>query len=215
MAPKTTGGALELSSKLDINFFASLTVFATGPPYRSGAKARNPWEASRSQRLLKKSFNPHQACKTSTPPRWISGDDRYPVALPVSVLNSTIRPVFFKVTEPRALRFEKVLLFLECQERAEEDNSADYFLEMTRSPVAVRALKQFRVIHLLGFQSSSTSTSAFLLFSCASGSRDQSPSNNHFPSGERFDRIRWTASLTRSSSPYPSFARTLRPCRAS
>src|SRR6266568_3546395 len=97
MAPKTTGGALELSSKLDINFFASLTVFATGPPYRSGAKARNPWEASRSQRLLKKSFNPHQACKTSTPPRWISGDDRYPVALPVSVLNSTIRPVFFKV----------------------------------------------------------------------------------------------------------------------
>src|SRR2546425_7023967 len=93
--------------------------------------------------------------------------------------------------------------------------SADYFLEITRSPVAVRALKQFRVIHLLGFQSSSTSTSAFLLFSCASGSRDQSPSNNHFPSGERLDRIRWTASLTRSSSPYPNFARTLRPCRAS
>src|SRR5438552_6731656 len=98
---------------------------------------------------------------------------------------------------------------------AQRSGSADYFFEITRSPVAVRALKQFRVTHLLGFQSSSTSTSAFLLFSCASGSRDQSPSNNHFPSGERLDRIRWTASLTRSSSPYPNFARTLRPCRAS
>src|SRR3989441_10577145 len=98
---------------------------------------------------------------------------------------------------------------------AQRFGSADYFLEITRSPVAVRALKQFRVIHLLGFQSSSISTTAFLLFSCASGSRDQSPSSNHFPSGERLDRIRWTASPTRSSSPYPSFARTLRPCRAS
>src|SRR5467141_2366026 len=98
---------------------------------------------------------------------------------------------------------------------AQQSVSADYFLEMTRSPVAVRALKQFKVTHLLGFQSSSTSTSAFLLFSFASCSRDQSPSKSHFPSGERLDRIRWAASLTRSSSPYPNFARTLRPCRAS
>src|SRR5437660_12659794 len=97
----------------------------------------------------------------------------------------------------------------------QRSGSADYFLEITMSPVAVRALKQFRVTHLLGFQSSSKSTSAFLLFSCASGSRDQSPSHNHFPSGERLDRVRWTASLTRSSSPYPNFARTLRPWRAS
>src|SRR2546425_12561270 len=82
--------------------------------------------------------------------------------------------------------------------------SADYFLGITRTPVAVRALKQVRAIHLLGFQSSSTSTTAFRLCSCASCSRDQSTSNSHLPAGERLDRIRSTASLTRTSYPYSS-----------
>jgi hypothetical protein len=79
----------------------------------------------------------------------------------------------------------------------------------------VRALYALSVTHLLGFQSSSMSTTAFRLRSAASGSLDQSPSSNHFPSGVLLERIRWTASLTRSSSPYSSFARTLSPWRAS
>src|SRR5207249_9555374 len=62
-----------------------------------------------------------------------------------------------------------------------------YLFETSRSPVAVSALYAFNVTHLLGFQSSSTSTSAFLLRSCASGSRDQSPSSSHFPSGDCFE----------------------------
>src|SRR6266700_4354119 len=134
MAPKTTGGALELSSKLDINFFASLTVFATGPPYRSGARARKPWEASRSQKLLKKSFNPHQACKTSTPPRGFSGNAMYPVALPVSLLNSTFRPVCFKVGKPRGSSRRDFLFFVEHQELGENFDGRNFQSSVKETP---------------------------------------------------------------------------------
>src|SRR5439155_23057046 len=40
---------------------------------------------------LKKSLSPHQACRTRTPPRGFSGDDRYPFPGLPSALNSTIR----------------------------------------------------------------------------------------------------------------------------
>src|SRR2546428_7037915 len=111
---------------------------------------------------------------------------------------------------PRLTRINHPVTELPSRISAKRSGSADYFLDMTRSPVAVRALKQFRVTHLLGFQSSSTSTTAFLLFSCASDSRAQFPSINHSPSGDRLDRTSRTASLTRSSSRDPTFELTLR-----
>src|SRR2546425_3744597 len=105
---------------LDCTSFASLTLPATFPQLRSGAKARKPWEASRSQKLLKKSFSPHQACNTSTPPRGFSGNARYPTALPGSVLNSTIRTVCFIVREPRSSSRRDFLLFVDQQELDEK-----------------------------------------------------------------------------------------------
>src|SRR5947209_19712789 len=111
---------------LDCTSFASLTLPATFPQLRSGAKARKPWEASRAQKPLKKSFNPHQACKTSTPPRGFSGNAKYPVALPVSVLNSTFRPVCFKVGKPRSSSHRDFLFFVEHQELDENFDGRNF-----------------------------------------------------------------------------------------
>src|SRR5713101_1325940 len=109
MAPKTILFILS-SSILDLSSFASPTVFATAPSCRSGANARNPWDASLSAKLLKKSLSPHQACRTRTAPRGFLGDARYPFPCSPSALNSTMR--LFTVIEselPREISWRAVI----------------------------------------------------------------------------------------------------------
>src|SRR5438445_9355261 len=81
------------SSSFGSSFFASSRVDAVAPRYRSGAKATKPALASRSERPLKKSVNPHHAWRTRTPgPLPFFGTAKYPGTLPSGLLSS-ITPV--------------------------------------------------------------------------------------------------------------------------
>src|SRR2546427_5816135 len=72
-ADRTKGGISSVSFNWEVSCSACSIVRATFPENRSGARTTNPSRASRSQKSRKKSFNPHQACSTSTPaplPDW-------------------------------------------------------------------------------------------------------------------------------------------------
>src|SRR5438445_13045762 len=98
------------SSSFGSSFFVSSRVDAVAPRYRSGAKATKPALASRSERPLKKSVNPHHAWRTRTPgPLPFFGTAKYPGTLPSGLLSSII-PVLSpplgeeRPNRPRALK---------------------------------------------------------------------------------------------------------------
>src|SRR5207245_995972 len=96
-APKTI--FLILSSAIfDLSSFASATVFARPPSWRSGDNTTNPWDDSLLEKLLKKSLSPHQACRTRTAPRGFSGVTRKPCPCLPSASDSAIR--LFSVVLP-------------------------------------------------------------------------------------------------------------------